>query len=239
MMQRLMKDRIAILGNLVTGVAHEINNPLTIILGNLDVAKKEILQETEKKIDTNKILESLKDAQHAAERIFNIVNSLTIFSTIKEFNCGKYNINEILDSVVVVVSEDIREKTTLIKSYGNIKPVYTSEEHIFQVFFNLLINAAQAILESNSSKNEIRIETGMTSDNKVSIKIFDTGPGIPLSIQQNMFTPFFTTKPVGIGTGLGLVYCQKIIKSFNGELFFESEKGKGTCFTVLLPAVCS
>jgi nitrogen-specific signal transduction histidine kinase len=232
-MQLLITDRMESLGTLIAGIAHEINNPLTIIVGNLDIVKNEI-QQAQKNIDV--VIERLNDAEKATGRILNIIKSLNVFSRFHKCEYGLYNINDILDSAIKMAWEEIRYKANLIKNYGHLKTVYLNEAQIFQVFFNLLLNAAQAIPEGNVTENEIKIVTQMTSRNKVSIEIIDSGPGIPVEVQHRMFTPFFTTKPVGNGTGLGLAICQKIIKSFEGEINFDSEMGKGTCFKVLLPA---
>jgi CheY-like chemotaxis protein/anti-sigma regulatory factor (Ser/Thr protein kinase) len=123
----------------------------------------------------------------------------------------------------------------VVKRYGDVQLVHVNEARLCQVFVNLLVNAAQAFGDSRAS-NEIQITTYGPSAGLVAIEIEDTGPGIPIEVQRKLFTPFFTTKAVGAGTGLGLAICQRIVRSFAGEISMESEVGRGTRFTVTLPA---
>ncbi len=236
-MQLLMADRMASLGILIAGVTHEINNPLTIIISHLEIFMEAINETMDKESSMKIPIDLLSDAYHAAERIRCIVKDLQSFSRSdeKEEKSG-FDINKILDTAIKMVWHEIRDRAELDKQYSEVKPAFVSESRILQVFINLLVNAAQAIPKGNKSNNQIQVLTRMTAEGQVAIDIKDTGAGIPTQVQRRMFTPFFTTKPVGFGTGLGLVICQRIIRSLNGEISFTSELGKGTCFTVLLPA---
>jgi CheY-like chemotaxis protein len=123
-----------------------------------------------------------------------------------------------------------------VKEYGEHPLVQASESRLGQVFLNLLVNAAQALPEGQAQCNEIRVRTAYDpSSGRVLVEIADTGPGIPPEVRRKLFTPFFTTKPPGVGTGLGLVICQRIVTGLGGEITVASEVGKGTAFRVMLP----
>lgn len=232
-----ISDRMASLGILVAGVAHEINNPLAIILSHIVIIIEKLSQNINKYKQLQDPLLLLNNVKEAAERIQNIVKDLKIFSRVDlQETRYAFDINTILDSVIKMAWHEICTRAKLIKEYGTIKKAYVNESRIFQVFLNLIVNAAQAIPENNKEINQIRVVTRMTEDGKIAIDIKDTGTGIPPEIQQHLFTQFFTTKPVGLGTGLGLAICQRIVESLDGEITFVSELGVGTCFTVLLPA---
>jgi signal transduction histidine kinase len=230
--QLLMSDRLASLGTLAAGVAHEINNPLAAVLANVDLAMRDVMAlEGE---HTN-LLEGLRDTREATEQIRQIAGDIKVFARNEDERTG-VDVHRILDSVARMAQNEIRHSARLVKEYNAVPLVYVNESRLSQVILNLLVNAAQAIPPGHADKNEIKITTRMHPDGRVAIEVSDTGPGIPPELQHRLFTPFFTTKPVGTGTGLGLAICQRIIKGLGGEISFESQLGKGTSFLVLLPA---
>jgi CheY-like chemotaxis protein len=130
---------------------------------------------------------------------------------------------------------EIRHRARLDKSYGPVPEVEANESRLGQVFLNLLVNASQAIPEGAAEQQVIRIATRTDAAGRAVVEISDTGPGIPADVFPRLFTPFFTTKPVGVGTGLGLSICHRIITGLGGEIVAESAPGKGALFRVILP----
>jgi CheY-like chemotaxis protein len=134
-----------------------------------------------------------------------------------------------------MATNEIRHRARLIRDLRPVPPVEANESRLGQVFLNLLVNAAQAIPEGRASANEIRVATYVTDDGRVCIEISDTGSGIPPEVQKRLFTPFFTTKQVGVGTGLGLSICHRIVTGLGGAITVDSAVGAGTTFKVYLP----
>lgn len=238
-MRLLMSDRLVSLGTLAAGVAHEINNPLSALTANLGLAVGEVSRLARGSDLHSELLEELEDSRDAAERIRVIVRDLKGFSRTKEDTAEAQDIHRILDSVVRMAGSEVRSVARLVKDYGDVPPVFVNECRINQVFLNLVVNAAHAIEPGMAEKNEIRIRTRQSYDGRILVEISDTGGGIPPHVQDRLFTPFFTTKPAGVGTGLGLAICQQILTEQGGEIYFETEQGKGTTFSVALPAADS
>jgi len=236
--QLLVSDRMASMGMLAAGLAHEINNPLACVMVNLDLAARDLVERAEKlglAAEFSEVREELHDACEATDRIRNIVRDLKIFSRSEEDKTGPVDVQRIMESTLRMAWNEIRHRARLVKNYGKIPSAQASESRLGQVFLNLVVNAAQAIAEGNTKNNEIRISTSTDSSGRVVIGIADTGPGIPPEVLGQLFTPFFTTKPVGVGTGLGLAICHRIVTGFGGSIDVKSEVGKGTAFRVSLP----
>jgi CheY-like chemotaxis protein len=131
----------------------------------------------------------------------------------------------------------IRYHAELVRDFHPVPPVYANESRLGQVFMNLIMNAAQAIPEGRAADNEIRIATSLDGDGRVRIAISDTGCGMSPEVVAKCFTPFFTTKPIGVGTGLGLAICHQLVAAAGGEILVDTRLGTGTTFTVVLPAM--
>lgn len=229
----VVSERMASLGMLGAGVAHELNNPLASVIANLDVAIDDVASSSGAPRPAD-LSEVLKDARDGAERLRHIVRDLRIFSREEGEERGPVQVERVLESTLRMAATEIRHRARLVTSYAGVPPVEGSEGRLGQVFLNLIVNAAQALPEGRFATNEIRVATSLDERGRVLVSVADTGPGIPLDVQRRMFTPFFTTKPAGVGTGLGLCICQRIITSFGGEIGFESMAGQGTVFRVLL-----
>jgi PAS domain S-box-containing protein len=239
MAQLTLSDRMASIGMLAAGVAHEINNPLACVLANLDLATRDVLKVAQKlgvMVELGEVCEELRDAREGTDRIRNIVRDLKIFSHSGEEKTGPVDLHRVLDSTLRMAWNEIRHRARLVKNYGSAPLVEASEARLGQVFLNLAINAAQAIAEGNAEDNEISVSTSTDAAGQASVEISDTGPGMPPEVLRRLFTPFFTTKPVGVGTGLGLSICHRIITSCGGSIQVTSEVGKGTTFRIALPA---
>jgi CheY-like chemotaxis protein/two-component sensor histidine kinase len=224
---------MASLGTLAPGVAHELNNPLVSVITNLELAMQDVSRLTGTSVPTE-LGEVLQDARDGAERVRQIVRDLRIFSRQEQECRGAVQVERVLDSALRMAATEIRHRARLITSYAGVPLVDGSETQLGQVFLNLIVNATDALPEGRFEDNEIRITTRLDAVGRVSVSIADTGRGIPVDIQPRLFTPFFTTKPAGIRTGLGLCICRRIVTSFGGEISFESVDGKGTVFRVLL-----
>lgn len=269
--QLIQQEKMASIGHLAAGVAHEINNPMGFINSNLNsledyekdimslirryrslmsrlkdaVSKEEgqiffseelkRINELEKELDIDFILQDIpnliKESLEGAVRIKKIVIDLKDFSHPGEKELEYTDINKNLDSMLNVVWSELKYKATVTKDYGELPLVKCYGQQISQVFVNILINAAQAI----EGKGEIKIATKL-ENGCVEIIISDTGAGIPRENLSKIFDPFFTTKEVGKGTGLGLNVAYNIIKKHNGTIDVKSSVGKGTIFSVRLPA---
>lgn len=237
--QLLISDRMASMGMLAAGVAHEINNPLASAMANLDLVMLEVAERAdtpEKAAGLAAVSDGLKDAREALERIRVIVRDLKIFSGSKDEHTGPVDVQRVMDSTLRMARNEIRHRAKLVKNYSETPPVEASESRLGQVFLNLVVNAAQAIAEGRTENNEIRISTGVNSHGKVVIEVADTGPGMSPEVLKQLFTPFFTTKPIGVGTGLGLSICHRIITGLGGTLDVQSELGQGTTFRIVLDA---
>jgi PAS domain S-box-containing protein len=230
-LQLMFADRMASVGTLAAGVAHEINNPLAAVIANLDMALQDI--ETLEK-PPGDLGEELRDARSAADRVREIVRDLKIFSRVQEERRGAVDIQKVLDSTLRMAWNEIRHRAKLVKHYNRVPRVDANESRLGQVFLNLIVNAVQAIPEGNVAGNELRVTTAL-EDDRVVIRISDTGSGMTPDVQARLFTPFFTTKPTGVGTGLGLAISHKIVTSLGGTLTFTSTAGQGTEFKVVLP----
>jgi PAS domain S-box-containing protein len=230
-----LADRMASVGTLAAGVAHEINNPLAYVIANLDYARQELCTAaSDAAPKETEVPEALKEAREGAERVRVIVKDLKMFSRPDDERMELVNVHRAIDSAATMAWNEIRHRARLVKEYQPVPSVYGNETRLGQVFLNLLVNAAQSIPEGAADRNEIRVLTRLDEQGRIVIDVRDTGGGIPEHVQPRIFEPFFTTKPVGVGTGLGLSICHGIIQSLGGVLRFETVPGRGTVFQVLL-----
>jgi PAS domain S-box-containing protein len=232
-----LADRMASVGTLAAGVAHEINNPLAYVIANLDYARQELEEAAASHAPLNgdELPRALREAREGAERVRLIVKDLKTFSRPDDTRLERVELHRAIDSAVTLAWNEIRHRARLVKAYQPVPEVWANEARLGQVFLNLLINAAHAIPEGAADRNEIRISTRVDEQGRVVAEVHDTGTGIPEEIRSRVLEPFFTTKPLGEGTGLGLSICHGIVLSLGGELQFDTETGKGTTFRVILP----
>ncbi|MBX3227209.1 MAG: response regulator [Labilithrix sp.] len=233
--QLMISDRMASVGMLAAGVAHEINNPLGAALLNLE-STHEMLSRAPENRDEKELNTAMRDARAAVARVREIVRDLKLFSRHEDGEADRADVKEALESSLRMAFNEIRHRARVVKQYEKTPVVNGSESRLGQVFLNLLVNAAQAIPEGNLEGNTIRISTDVDAMGRAVVEITDSGAGIRPEDVPNLFTPFFTTKPPGIGTGLGLPICQRIIGQMGGDIQVESEPGKGSTFRVVLPA---
>ena len=255
------QEKMASIGQLAAGVAHEINNPLAFISSNLGTLDKYInrlvdfiqtqsevikslkdadavkkLKKKRKELKIDQVLEDVKgliaESLDGSERVKKIVYELNCFSRMDEEEYKKADINECIESAINIVWNELKYKATLKKDYGNLPPIKCYAQQINQVFINLLINAVNSIEEQGA----ITIKT-WNKDKSIWIAVSDTGRGIPQESLSKIFEPFFTTKDVGKGTGLGLSITYEIIQRHKGDITVKSEVGKGTTFTIRIPIV--
>ena len=262
--QLLQAEKMASVGQLAAGIAHEINNPIGFINSNMNSLQtyvttlfnvisqynnslaqinladehRKLFQQISKEADLAFVEEDTKElvaeSLDGLRRVKEIVQSLKDFSHVGETDWQEADIHHGLDSTLNIVKNEIKYKATVEKNYGVLPPVYCVISQLNQVFMNLFVNAAHAIKEHGT----ITISTGTgTKEGKqwVWIKVIDTGCGIPQENLNRIFEPFFTTKPIGSGTGLGLSLAYGIIKNHKGFMDVKSVVGKGTCFTIYLP----
>jgi PAS domain S-box-containing protein len=234
----VLTERMASLGTLAGGVAHEINNPLSYILSNLRCLSEDLsaLDATSGGLAEARKLTA--ETLEGAERVRRIVQDLHTFARPRETR-GPIDLHRVLDLAASIASSQIRFHARLVKDYGPIPLVQGDESRLGQVALNLIVNAAQAIPSGRPQENEIRLVTRAEREGRVLLEVRDTGSGIPPEVRSRVFEPFFTTKPVGTGTGLGLSICHGIVTSLGGEITLDSETGRGTTLRVVLPASAS
>ncbi len=253
------QEKMASIGQLAAGVAHEINNPMGFISSNLgtlgkyqaklsehirilsetieagsDENARRVLEQNRKTLKIQYVLEDsadlVKESLEGADRVRTIVQNLKSFSRVDQTECKAADINECLESTIKIVWNELKYKADLVRDLGEIPLIRCFPQQINQVFMNLLVNASHAI----ETHGEIRVRT-WHADGWVYASIADNGCGIPETIRNRIFEPFFTTKEVGKGTGLGLSITYDVIKKHHGDIWVESEPGKGTTFTFKLP----
>lgn len=225
--QMAQADKLASIGQLSAGVAHEMNNPLGIILGYTQLLLRDEDSETERHKDLKTIEKHVKSCK-------SIVEDLLSFARSSKPEREVINIHEAIDDVLnFVVQHSELDKVEIIRDYDiTISPVLINERKMKQVFMNLIMNAKHAVGKTGT----IKVATGLDKSAKqVYLEVTDTGYGIEKKNLSRIFDPFFTTKPTGEGTGLGLSVSYGIIKNHGGEILAESKRGKGSTFTVVLP----
>ncbi len=222
-------DRMASVGTLAAGVAHEINNPLTVIIANLAILEEMLDGPTE--------LELAGEARQAAEMARQIVRDLKVFSRSDEQKRGPLVLQRVVESSLRMVRNELRHRAKVVESYGPAPLVDGNESRLAQVFLNLIVNAAQAIPDARSEDNQVRISIYTDASGDAVAEVADTGVGISPEILPRIFETFFTTKPVGVGTGLGLAICDQIVHAMDGHIEIDSKPGHGTTVRVILPGL--
>ncbi len=235
--QLLLADRLTSIGMLAAGVAHEINNPLSYVVGNLEFAHGRLADgHPLDRSEHQEVLQALEHAREGSERISYITRDLKVFcrSGAAETS-GPVDVKRVMESSISIAWNQIRHRAKLTRNFERVPRVTGNENRLGQVFLNLLVNAAQALVEGQANENEITISIHC-HDGNVAIEVRDTGSGMSPEQQSRVFEPFFTTKAVGVGSGIGLSICRSIVGEMSGEITCESRVGHGTTFRVLLPA---
>jgi PAS domain S-box-containing protein len=256
-------DRLTSMGTLAAGVAHEINNPLTYVLHNVEtlsedlpalgsalarslrVLRAELGDETLTELlgaDAamlepallSDMAERAREALDGTERIKTISRAIGTFSRVESTERFRVDLNYAIECAATMALTVIKFRAKLIVNYTPLPSIWASAGKLSQVFLNLLINAAHAIDEGDMPNNFIEVRTWSRGDD-VFAEVKDTGRGISEGDLTRIFDPFFTTKSAGIGSGLGLPICRNILSEFGGDIRVESQLGKGTCFTIRLP----
>jgi signal transduction histidine kinase len=259
--QLVSAEKMASLGQLTAGIAHEINNPLNFISSNIPPLKRDLLElkevldayrqasmdgsdlgavrALEERIGVDytvkEVQEILRCIQEGTTRTSEIVRGLRTFSRLDEDDLKPADINEGMRSTVILLGQQLRDAVDVQMDLGELPPVECYPGKLNQVFMNLLNNAAHAVKKRHAeSSGQIRITTHLEGESVI-ISIADNGTGMDEATQQRLFEPFFTTKGVGEGTGLGLSIVQGIIEKHAGSITLQSEMGTGTTFTIILP----
>ena len=258
--QLLQSEKMASIGQLAAGIAHEINNPVGFVSSNMGALQDYIQtlldlidryddvvaqvpngqgvlhdlarmkQDADIEFLKSDIVALMAESKDGLKRVKDIVQALKDFSHVGESDWLEADLHHGLDSTLNIANNEIKYKARVVKEYGDLPKVTCLASQLNQVFMNLLVNAAHAI----AGEGIITIGTG-ASDGWVWVSIRDNGSGISPENMNRIFEPFFTTKPIGSGTGLGLSLSYSIVNKHGGRIDVESEPGKGTCFTVHLP----
>jgi PAS domain S-box-containing protein len=229
--QLMVSDRMASVGTLAASVAHEINNPLAAMVGNLQLAMADAGVEER----VQDLREELGDSVACAERIRVIVRDLKIFGRAREERMDRVDVRAVLESSLRMARNEIHHRARVRWAGPPVPAIVGDEARLGQVFLNVLLNAAQAIDVGHAEGNEITIDTRVVDPGTVVVEIRDSGCGIPPAVLRHVFEPFFTTKAPGVGTGLGLAICRQILEAMGGGIDIESEVGHGTMVRVTLP----
>ena len=261
--QIAQSDRLATMGMLAAGVAHEINNPLAYVLYNLESLTADLpklssailkcssiigerlgneewasVMGKEGEVLSLSMLDDIgarfDDALQGSRRIRDVARGLGTFSRVERNRMAPVVLMQVLELAINMAFNEIKYRARLVKDYGPTSTVLANDGRLSQVFLNLLVNAAHAIPEGDAEHNEIRVRTWQEGD-EVLAEVRDTGNGIPSENMSHLFEPFFTTKDVGVGTGLGLSISKAIVEECGGRIMVASEVGKGTSFVVRLP----
>jgi two-component system NtrC family sensor kinase len=243
--QLVQSEKMASLGMLVAGVAHEINTPVGAIASmhnTLVRAVDKLKTSIEKECaaggragesllkymsiidEANKVIES------GSDRVTNIVRRLRSFARLDEAELKEANINEGIEDTLTIVHHELKHSVDVIRNYGDVPEISCYPGQLNQVFLNLFINAKQAIVD----KGWLKVTT-LSEDDRIVVEIADNGSGIPEDKLKKIFDPGFTTKGVGVGTGLGLSICYQIIQAHHGDIEVKSTVGEGTTFRITLP----
>jgi len=258
--QLLQSEKMASIGQLAAGVAHEINNPVGYINSNLgslgryledlfrlldayeqaeaelpDCDASKAIAAVRQEVDTvflrQDISDLMNESREGITRVKQIVQDLKDFSHVDEGDWQWSDLHNGLDSTLNIVNHELKYKAEVVREYGELPQVMCIASQLNQVFMNLLVNAAHAI----EGQGVITIRTGREGDDRVWVEISDTGKGMAPDCVKRIFDPFYTTKPVGMGTGLGLSLSYSIVQKHAGRIEVESEEGKGTSFRIWLP----
>jgi two-component system, cell cycle sensor histidine kinase and response regulator CckA len=240
-------ERFAALGRLAAGVGHEINNPLTFVSVNVDLAVTELghwlakaggesgprrAMPTPQRLAA--LREMLDESRSGLRRIRDVVKNLQNLSRPPGAKPELFSLNELLDESLAMARNHVEHRATVNRRYGILPAVVGDRSALGQVFLNLLLNAAQAIPEGHARENEVTV-TSSAREGEVAVDIRDTGGGIPSDVLPHIFEQFYTTKPIGEGTGLGLAVSRRIVTDHGGQILVDSEIGRGSTIRVVLP----
>ncbi len=238
--QLIQAEKMASLGQLVAGVAHELNTPLGALNSNQDLLARALrrlrgqMETGGAGPETERVFRTLEDLcrvnQTACDRMAAIVKSLRSFARLDEADLQKADLHEGIETTLTLIAHLLKGRVRVVREFGEIPEVTCYPNQLNQVFMNVLVNAVQAI-EGNG---EVQIRTFQERE-WVKVRIADTGCGIPPERLGRIFDPGFTTKGVKVGAGLGLSICYQIIQQHNGKIDVESQVGKGTTITISLP----
>jgi PAS domain S-box-containing protein len=231
------QEHVVTTGTLAAGIGHEINNPLTFLLANLEFSLGELdaVAGGEPTSRVRGLAKALMEAQEGGERIRKIVGGLRALAR-EVPQAVPTDVGRAVASAVRMASVELRGKATVVDKVGSSFAVMADESRLAQILVSLLVNAAQAFEGEDPTKNRIVIACESCGDGRVCISVSDNGPGIPAELHRRIFDPFFTTKPIGQATGLGLSISRSIVTSLGGVLEVDSSLGGGTKFRIELPA---
>ena len=230
-------ERLASVGLLAAGVAHDVNNPLSFVIGNLELIASAIAgRPGARPDDALQALEAMvRDARQGAERVRTIVRELKVFSRVGEPRVAPLDVRAPLEAAIAMANNEVRHRARLELDLAPAPAVLGEEGRLAQVFLNLLINAAHSIPEGAADRNEIRVTVRPDPDGGVRIEVADTCVGMEAAHLARIFDPFFTTKGLGVGTGLGLSICHGVVTDLGGRIDVDSAPGRGTTVRVSLP----
>ena len=242
-----LAHRLASLGTLAAGVAHEVNNPLTVVTGNAELVHEvmaDLLAELGRTHPDDAVLlarlrsaiEAQSEIESSAQRIARIVADLKGFSKPAERMDTPADVARTVEWAVRATSHELKHRARVVTDLAAVPAVALEETRLEQVLVNLLVNAAHAITPGETERNQVTISARLVAEGeRVVIEVRDTGCGMPAQVRDRIFDPFFTTKPVGMGTGLGLSVCHGILRSAGGSLAVDSTPGEGSVFRLSLP----
>jgi signal transduction histidine kinase/CheY-like chemotaxis protein len=234
-------ERLASLGTLASGVAHEINNPLSYVIANVDYvvdALERLPPEELEPIGGQDVVQALQEIREGGRRIGSIVASLKNQARQEDMPAAPADVNDAVESALRILDNQLRYKTGVELALGRIPLAIVNPQRLVQVVVNLLANALDAFPDRSSDQNLVRVATCLATDgDTVIIEVTDNGIGIPADVVNRIFDPFFTTKAPGVGTGLGLYLCHQYVDAVGGTIDVESHEGKGTTFRVRFLAV--
>jgi two-component system cell cycle sensor histidine kinase/response regulator CckA len=234
--QLIRADRLAAMGTLAAGVAHEINNPLAYLMLNLQYLMRELPRFDGDSVRLEGLLERLAEAEHGARRVSTIVGDLRTLARPEQVGHGPVSVVDAVHAALKVLGAQLRHRAKVVEVYEKVGLVNANATRLEQVFVNLLANAAHSLPEGRPEENEVCI-TVRSDRGRVIVDVKDTGIGIAPDTLDRIFDPFFTTKPRGLGTGLGLPISRAIVKSLGGEIGVTSVFGEGSTFSVTIPGL--
>jgi CheY-like chemotaxis protein len=243
----MQNDRIMALGTLAASVAHEINNPLTYVLAHGEDVDRE-LDDLEKLVDRlqgpalldakaslQRVRQGFMPIRSGTARIGAITRDLRTFSRPEETSLGPVDLRGVVLSVLKLVAKEVEARARLVLDLQETPPVSGNEGRLVQVVLNLIVNAMQALPADGAAAHEVSVRTGRAGTDAF-VEVSDSGPGVPLDDRERIFEPFFSTKEIGVGTGLGLFVCRNVVRGLSGDVTVSDRPGGGAVFRVTVPA---